>query len=186
MPQASRRIVVVGAFFVRSAMTARTQRGQPVQAHSLSQLHSYRGRRRAAIRLGGGSWCLAVEIAGSDTRVARLGLQPEPTLAIATDAVSNPTTRATRPGGVAERFKAPVSVGTGTREGLEGSFPSSTTEHEHRAPLLYSDRVVQRRRAGRQGFRPASPSPLIQPQHAAVGRWPAGLCRRGAEGSIGS
>jgi hypothetical protein len=24
------------------------------------------------------------------------------------------------------------------------------------------------------------------PQHAAVGRWPAGLCRHGAEGAVGS
>jgi hypothetical protein len=37
---------------------------------------------------------------------------------------------------------------------------------------------VQRRRAGQRSNRPAPPS--AQPQHAAVGRWPAGLCR-GAE-----
>jgi len=31
---------------------------------------------------------------------------------------------------------------------------------------------VQRRRAGqRRQHRPAPPSPVIQPQHAAVGRW---------------
>jgi hypothetical protein len=27
---------------------------------------------------------------------------------------------------------------------------------------------------------------VTQPRHAAVGRWPAGLCRRGAERSAGS
>jgi hypothetical protein len=61
------------------------------------------------------SWCLAIELAGSDERVARVGLQQEPTFAIATDAVSNPTTRKAASGGVAERFKAPV-IETGTRE----------------------------------------------------------------------
>jgi hypothetical protein len=124
------------------------------------------------MRLGLGSRCLAIEQAQAGRRIARVGLQPEPTFAVATDAVSNPTQRIANPGGVAERFKAPVSKQTGTREGLEGSFPSSTTEHRLGAPLLYSDRVVQRHRTGRRRHaRPASPSPLIQPQHAAVGRW---------------
>src|ERR1051325_7578649 len=45
----------------------------------------------------------------------------ELTLAIATDAVSNPTTRGHQSGGIAE---------AGTREGREGSIPSSTTEHQ--------------------------------------------------------
>ena len=169
MPQASRRVVVVGAFLFSSATTPRTQKGQPVHTRSLPQLHSYRGRRGASMRLCLGSWCLAIELAGADQRDARVGVQPEPTFAIARDAVSNPTTHTTHPGGVAERFKAPVST-TGTREGLEGSFPSSTTEHSSGAPLLNSDRVVQRRRAGRRRHnRPAPPSPHAQ--HAAVGRW---------------
>ena len=185
MPQASRRVVVVGAF-LSLAMTPRTQKGQPVHTRSLPQLHSYRSRRDASMRLGLGSWCPAIELLEADQRGARVGVQPEPTFAIATDAVSNPTKHSSMPGGVAERFKAPVSQQAGTREGLEGSFPSSTTEHQAGAPLLDSDRVVQRRRAGRRGYRPAAPSPMTFPQHAAVGRWPAGLCRHGAEGAVGS
>ena len=157
-----------------------------MRARSLSQLHSHRGWRGLRMRLGLHSWRLAIEGTAPDARTARLGLQHGPPFAVVMEAVSNPTKGTDHPGGVAERFKALASVETGTREGLEGSFPSSTTEHPSGAPLLYSDRVVQRRRAGRQGFRPASPSPLIQPQHAAAGRWPAGLCRPGAEGSAGS
>jgi hypothetical protein len=151
-------------------------------------LHSYRGRRGEALCLGAESWCLAIGpvLTGTEKRIALVGdQQSEPTLAVATDAVSNPTKRANQPGGVAERFKAPVSHQTGTREGREGSIPSPTTEHQPGALLLNNDRVVQRRRAGQRSHnRPASPSP--RPQHAAMGRWPAGLCRHGAEGSSGS
>src|ERR671926_555678 len=127
MPQASRRVVVVGAFLFSSAMTPRVQKGQPVHAHAPRQLHSYRGRRGASTCLSLGSWCQAIELAESDQRVVRAGLRQEPTLTVATDAVSHPTKRVANPGGVAERFKAPVTSETGTREGLEGSFPSSTT-----------------------------------------------------------
>ena len=185
MPQASRRIVVVGAF-LSLAMTPRTQKGQPVHTRSPLQLHSHRSRRDAFMRLGLGSWCPGLEVLEAHQRDARVGVQPQPTFAIATDTMSHPTERVAASGGVAERFKAPVSQQAGTREGLEGSFPSSTTEHQIGAPLLNSDRVVQRHRAGRQGNRPASPSPMTSPQHAAVGRWPAGLCRRAAERSAGS
>ena len=62
----------------------------------------------------------------------------EPTLAIATDAVSIPTTRVHQSGGIAE---------AGTREGREGSIPSSTTAH------MNNDRVVQRRRAGQRSHK---------------------------------
>jgi len=185
--QASRRLVVVGAFLFDPAMTPGTQKGPTVHTHARSQRHSDRSRHGEAMRSGGESWCRLIELAGANQRIERFGLQPEPTPASATAAVSSPTKHAAGSGGVAERFKAPVSVGTGTREGLEGSFPSSTTEHQPGAPLLNSDRVVQRRRAGRRRHaRPASPSPMTLPQHAAVGRWPAGLCRHGAERSAGS
>ena len=140
------------------------------------------------MRGGAESCCLASSpsLTASAKRVARVGdQQSEPTFAIATDAVSIPTRCAVQPGGVAKRFKAPVSSETGTRKGREGSIPSSTTEHRQGAPLLNNDRVVQRRRAGQRSHnRPASPSP--QPQHAAMGRWLAGLCRHGAKGSAGS
>ena len=169
MWQASRR-VSSWALFCSVAMTPKRQEGQPVQVHSLSQLHSYRGRQGEAMRFGRESWCLATRLAEADRRGARVGLQPEPTLAIATDAVSTPTKRTAASGGVAERFKAPVLFEAGTREGREGSIPSSTTEHQSGAPLLNNDRVVQRRRAGQRcHHRPAPPSPHAQ--HAAVGRW---------------
>lgn len=155
------------------------------------QLHKRSSRRGGSLSLGAGSWCLwpATCEGGLDQQPTDLvGVRLEPTIsAKAADAVSSPTESCIAPGGVAERFKAPVATTTGTREGLEGSFPSSTTEHLSGAPLLYSDRVVQRRRAGRRRHdRPASPSPVMKPQHAAVGRWPAGLCRRDAERSAGS
>ena len=171
MAQASRREFVVGAFFVRFS----TRTGTSVAPHSLSQLHSCRGRRGGAMRLGAESWCLPIRqfSTGAEKRVALLGDQrSEPMFAVATDAVSNPIKRIAQPGGVAERFKAPVSIETGTRKGREGSIPSSTTEHRRGALLLNNDRVVQRRRAGqRSRNRPAPPSPHAFPQHAAVGRW---------------
>ena len=79
-------------------------------------------------------------------------------LASATDAVSTPTTWTGISGGI-----------QGTRE---GSNPSPITERQPGALFLNNDTVVQRRRAGqRRQYRPAPPSPVIQPQHAAVGRW---------------
>jgi hypothetical protein len=164
------------------AFTTKT-RNLTVALHSLAQLHSYRGRRGEASCLGAGSWCLPIglALAGTNKRIAFAGdQQSEPTFAMATDAVSNPTKRASQPGGVAERFKAPVSSQTGTRKGREGSIPSSTTEHRPGAPLLNNDRVVQRRRAGQRSHnRPAPPSPhaFLKPQHAAVGRWLRGCSR---------
>ena len=140
---------------------------------SLSQLHSYRGRRDVVLRLDAESWCLSIGLCLA-TKPKQFGFvvdqRSEPTLAIAVDAVSNPTTNTHQPGGVAERFKAPVLFEAGTREGREGSIPSSTTEHQCGAPLLNNDRVVQRRRAGQRSHnRPAPSSPHAQ--HAAVGRW---------------
>ena len=160
-----------GRFFVRDKHRPRGTR--PVTLHSLSQLHSYRGQRGGAIRLGAERWCLSIglRLTADTKRFAFVDdRRSEPTLAIATDAVSNPTTRAHQPGGVAERFKAPVSIEAETREGREGSIPSSTTEHRYGAPLLNNDTVVQRRRAGQRSHnRPAPSSPHAQ--HAAVGRW---------------
>jgi hypothetical protein len=135
-----------------------------MKLHSLSQLHSYRGRRDGVLRLDVESWCLSIGLclAAKPKRSGFVGDQrSEPTLAIATDAVSNPTTRVHQSGGIAE---------AGTREGQEGSIPSSTTEHQSGTPLLNNDRVVQRHRAGQRCHnRPAPSSPY--PQHAAVGRW---------------
>jgi hypothetical protein len=168
MRQASRRVFVVGAFFVPFTE-------EPMKLHSLAQLHSYRGRQSGAMPFGRESWCLAIApvLTGIDDRGELVGkYQSEPTFALATHAVSNSTRCASQPGGVAERFKAPVSIETGTRKGTEGSIPSSTTEHRSGALLLNNDRVVQRRRAGqRRQNRPAPPSPHAFPQHAAVGRW---------------
>jgi hypothetical protein len=157
----------------------RVQKGRSVTHRYQSQLHRRSSRRGEFMRLGLGPWCLFHEpnAEGIRQRVTVGSDLPQGTFAKATDAVSDPTTRTASPGGVAERFKAPVSA-TGTRKGMEGSIPSSTTEHGARAPHLHSDRVAQRRRAGQRTNRPAPPS--AQPQHAAVGRWPAGLCR-GAE-----
>ena len=130
---------------------------------SLSQLHSYRGRRDGVLRLDAESWCLSIGLCLA-AKPKQSGFvvdqRSEPTLAIAMDAVSNPTTNAHQPGGVAERFTAPVSVEAETRKGREGSIPSSTTEHQSGAPLLNNDRVVQRRRAGQRCHnRPAPSSP---------------------------
>ena len=194
MPQASRRLVVVGAFLFSGpepGQASRCRKADRLTYRHEPQLHKRSSRRGGALSLGAGSWCLwpAACQGGLDQQPTDLvGLRLEPTIsAKAADAVSSPTESCVAPGGVAERFKAPVASTTGTREGLEGSFPSSTTEHEQRAPLLNSDRVVQRRRAGRRRHaRPAAPSPMTFPQHAAVGRWPAGLCRHGAEGGVGS
>ena len=163
MPQASRRAFVVGAFLF--AQTSTYEESDPVTLRSLSQLHSYRGRRGGAMRLEAESWCLSTGLClAAEPKPSGFVVdqRSEPTLAIATDAVSNPTTSVHQSGGIAE---------AGTREGREGSIPSSTTEHRRGAPLLNNDRVVQRRRAGRHSDRPASPSPVTNPQHAAVGRW---------------
>ena len=175
MPQASRRVFVVGAFFVRSKSVE--ARGIQVALQSPRQLHSYRGRRGENMCPGADSRCLAIGpvLNGTDQRSARVGKpQSEPTFAIATDAVCSPTTPTSQPGGVAERFSAPVSNEAGTHAsiGQEGSNPSSTTEH------LNNHTVVQRRRAGqRRHNRPAPPSPHAFPQHAAVGRWLRGCSR---------
>ena len=171
MPQASRRVFVVGAFLFAQIIELRGN-GSVVLC-SLSQLHSYRGRPGEVLRLGRESWCPSTGLCliAKPKRSVFVGDQrSEPTLAIAMDAVSNPTTNTHQPGGVAERFKAPGSIEAGTRKGREGSIPSSTTEHQPGAPLLNNDRVVQRRRAGQRCHnRPAPPSPHAQ--HAAVGRW---------------
>jgi hypothetical protein len=162
-----------GRFFY-SPQNYRTTRNGSVVLCSLSQLHSYRGRRGGVVRLGLESWCPSTGLCliATTKRSDLVGDQrSEPTLAIAMDAVSNPTTNTHQPGGVAERFKAPVSIEAGTRKGREGPIPSSTTEHQPGAPLLNNDRVVQRRRAGQRCHnRPAPPSPVYT-QHAAVGRW---------------
>jgi hypothetical protein len=182
MPQASRRVFVVGAFLF-PAIIERRGNGQVVLC-TLSQLHSYRGRRGGLLRFGRESWCPSTGLCliAKPKRSDFVGDQrSEPTLATAMDAVSNPTTNTHQPGGVAERFKAPGSIEAGThaplrftgraRKGREGSIPSSTTEHQPGAPLLNNDRVVQRRRTGRRCHnRPAPPSPVYT-QHAAVGRW---------------
>jgi hypothetical protein len=146
------------AFFVRSNHQAR---GIQVALQSHSQLHKYRGRRGRVLRLDAESWCLLIGLCLTGTP-KRSGFvvdqRSELTLAIATDAVSNPTTRDISSGGI-----------HGERE---GSSPSSTTEHQCGAPLLNNDRVVQRRRAGQRSldkYRPAPSSPHAQ--HAAVGRW---------------
>jgi hypothetical protein len=158
-----------GRFFVPA--NHRTTRKRIVVLCSLSQLHSYGGRRGG--RLGVESRCPSTGLCliAKTKRSYFVGDQrSEPTLAIAMDAVSNPTTNTYQPGGIAERFKALVSIEAGTRKGREGSIPSSTTEHHPGAPLLNNDRVVQRRRAGQRCHnRPAPPSPHAQ--HAAVGRW---------------
>jgi hypothetical protein len=157
------------------AVNIKSRGNGSVDLRSLSQLHSYRGRRGGVLRPGLESCCPSVGLclAAPQKRSGFVGDQrSEPTVAIAMDAVSNPTTHTHQPGGVAERFKAPVLFEAGTREGREGSIPSSTTEHQSGALLLNNDRVVQRRRAGQRCHnRPAPPSPVIQPQHAAVGRW---------------
>ena len=160
MPRASRRVFVVGAFFLLAAIIELRGNGSVVLC-SLSQLHSYRGRRDVVVRLDAESWCLSIGLCLA-AKPKQSGFvvdeRSEPTLAIATDAMSNPTTRAQHPGGI-----------HGERE---GSNPSSTTEHQSGAPLLNNDRVVQRRRAGQRCHnRPAPSSPLIKAQHAAVGRW---------------
>ena len=145
-----------------------------VALRSLTQLHSYRDRRGVVLRLDAESWCLSIGLCLA-AKPKQSGFvvdqRSEPTLAIALDAVRNPATNSHQPGGVAERFKAPVSTEAETRKGREGSIPSSTTEHHSGAPLLNNDRVVQRRRAGQriEKNRPAPPSPHAQ--HAAVGRW---------------
>ena len=156
MPQASGRVFVVGAFLFAQIIKAR---GIQVALQSPSQLHSYRARQDVVLRLDAESWCLSIGLClAAEPKQSGFVVdeRSEPTLAIATDAMSNPTTRAQHPGGI-----------HGERE---GSNPSSTTEHQSGAPLLNNDRVVQRRRAGQRCHnRPAPPSPHAQ--HAAVGRW---------------
>jgi hypothetical protein len=174
MPQASRRVFVVGAFLFAANHQSSRNRIQ-VAVRSLTQLHSYRGRRDGVLRLDAESWCLSIGLCLA-AKPKQSGFvvdqRSEPTLAIAIDAGSNPTTNTHQPGGIAARFKAPGSIEAGARKGREGSIPSSTTEHQDGAPLLNNDRVVQRRRAGQRCHnRPAPSSPLIQAQHAAVGRW---------------
>src|SRR5438876_2492939 len=125
---------------------------KPVALRLLSQLHSYRGQRGGVMRLDAESWCLSIGLCLA-ARPKQSGFvvdrRSEPTLAFAMGAVSNPTTRVNQPGGIAR---------AGTREGQEGSIPSSTTEHRSGAPLLNNDRVVQRRRAGQRCHnRPAPP-----------------------------
>src|SRR6266508_5116391 len=151
MRQASRRVFVVGAF--SSHFTE-----EPMNLHSLAQLHSYRGRRSGSMPFGRESWCLVTDSKLS-CALPRLDVQLQealPMIDSATDAVSIPTKRNHISGGI-----------QGTRE---GSIPSPTAEHQSGAPLLNNDRVVQRRRAGQRSHnRPAPPSPHAQ--HAAVGRW---------------
>jgi hypothetical protein len=154
MHQASRRVFVVGAFFVLF------HRGtNSMELHSLAQLHSYRGRRSGAIPFVRQSWCLVLhaDFAGTQQRSDVVEAQKAlPTNASARDAVSTPTNLSRTSGGI-----------QGTRE---GSIPLPTAEHQSGAPLLNNDRVVQRRRAGQRCHnRPAPPSPHAQ--HAAVGRW---------------
>src|SRR5437868_3950397 len=149
MARASRRVFVVGAFSFAANHQSSRNRIQ-VALRSLTQLHSYRGRRDVVVRLDAESWCLSIGLCLA-AKPKQSGFvvdeRSEPTLAIATDAMSNPTTRAQHPGGI-----------HGERE---GSNPSSTTEHQSGAPLLNNDRVVQRRRAGQRCHnRPAPPSPL--------------------------
>src|ERR687885_875218 len=152
------------------AQTSTYEGSDPVTLRSLSQLHSYRGRRGGAMRLDAESWCLAIDLRSLSAKRFVGAQRSEPTLAIATDAVSNPTTSVHQSGGIAE---------AGTREGREGSIPSSTTEHRRGAPLLNNDRVVQRRRAGQRSHnRPAPSSPHAQ--HAAVGRWLRRCSQRGS------
>jgi hypothetical protein len=138
-----------------------------VALRSLSQLHSYRGRRDGALPLDAESWCLSIGLCLA-AKPKQSGFvvdqRSERTLAIAIRAVSNPTTNAHQLGGVTERFKAPVSIDAETRKGREGSIPSSTTEH------LINDRVVQRRKAGQRCHNRPAPS-CSHAQHAAVGRW---------------
>lgn len=65
-----------------------------MKLHSLAQLHSYRGRRSGAVRLGRESWCLAIDsdFAGTQRRSDVVEAQKAlPTNASATDAVSSPT-----------------------------------------------------------------------------------------------
>ena len=142
-----------------SAQTIRTQGTDPVALWSLSQLHSYRGRRDGVLRLDAESWCLVSDskFSGTQPRVDVVQLQDAlPTIDSATDAVSIPTNR--------------IDISTGIQGTREGSIPSPTAEHQSGAPLLNNDRVVQRRRAGQRCHnRPAPPSPHAQ--HAAVGRW---------------
>ena len=151
MRQASRRVFVVGAF--SSHFTE-----EPMNLHSLAQLHRYRGRRSGAMPFGRESWCLVLDSKLSRTR-PRLEVQLQkalPTIDSATDAVSIPTNR--------------IDISTGIQGTREGSIPSPSAEHQSGAPLLNNDRVVQRRRAGQRSHnRPAPPSPHAQ--HAAVGRW---------------
>src|SRR5215472_13323602 len=113
MSQASRRVFVVGAFFCHTQSSRKES--APVALRSLSQLHSSRDRHDGVLRLAVESGCLSIGL-----RLAAKPKQPgfrvdqrsEQTLAIATDAVSNPTTRAPQPGGNAE---------AGTRQGHTGS-----------------------------------------------------------------
>lgn len=163
------------ALFLFAANHQRSRNRIQVALRSLTQLHSYRDWRDVVLRLDAESWCLSIGLCLA-AKPKQFGFvvdqRSEPTLAIALDAVSNPATNSHQPGGVAERFKAPVSTEAETRKGREGSIPSSTTEHRSGAPLLNNDRVVQRRRAGQRSHNRLAPSsPLIKAQHAAVGRW---------------
>jgi len=152
MPQASRRVFVVGVF-----CPSFTE--EPMKLHSLVQLHSYRGRRSGAMPFGRESWCLVMDSAFAGTQQRSDVVESQkalPTNASATDAVSIPTNRNHTFSGI-----------QGTRE---GSIPSPAAEHQSGAPLLNNHRVVQRRRAGQRCHnRPAPPS--LHAQHAAVGRW---------------
>jgi hypothetical protein len=112
-----------------------------VHLRSLIQLHSYRGRQGGVLGPGLESCCplIGLRMAAKPKRSGFVGDQrSEPTLAIAMDAVSDPTTRS--------------AIFGGSHGAREGSIPSSTTTQ------LYNDRVVQRRRAGqRRQDRPAGP-----------------------------
>ena len=136
-----------------SSYTIKARGSTPVALRSLRQLHRYRGRRDGILRLDAESWCLATGLSLAATPKQSgfvVDERSEPTLAIAVDAVSNPTTRVHQSGGI--------------HGDLEGSIPSSTTEY------LNNDKVVQRRRAGQRSHNRPAPSSR-HAQHAAVGRW---------------
>src|SRR6266508_3643295 len=93
MAQASRRVFVVGAFLFTASHQSSRYRIQ-VALRSLSQLHTYRGLRDGLHRLDAESWCLAIGLCRA-AKPKQSGFvvdqRSEPTLAIAMDAVSNPT-----------------------------------------------------------------------------------------------
>jgi hypothetical protein len=146
-----------------------------VALHSQSELHSYRGRRGGAMRLGAESWCLLTRqlLTVAEPRLVLVGdQQSEPTFAVATDAVSNPIKGTSQPGGgsaTGSRHRSPSRPGPARDEGVRVLLPPPSGKP--RAPQLNNDSVVvQRRRAGqRRHNRHAPPSPHAsnQPQHAA-------------------